>query len=177
MIEFLRSIAAHRLAWGLLAASALLLELCALFFQHVLGLHPCVMCIYERVALLGIGLAALIALIDPTRIWLRWPALLLWGFSSLRGLQLSLKHVDIQLNPSPFNTCSLFPDFPSWLPLDGWTPWFFAAYADCAERQWSLLGWELPQWLVPIFSLYLAIWLLILIANLAQKGRLAPCGE
>ena len=81
------------------------------------------------------------------------------------------------LHPSPFNTCSLFPDFPSWLPLDGWTPWFFAAYADCAERQWSLLGWELPQWLVPIFSLYLAIWLLILIANLAQQGRLAPCGE
>ncbi len=38
MIEFLRRIAAHRLAWGLLAASALFLELCALFFQHVLGL-------------------------------------------------------------------------------------------------------------------------------------------
>ena len=38
MIEFLRRIAAHRLAWGLLAASALFLELSALFFQYVLGL-------------------------------------------------------------------------------------------------------------------------------------------
>ena len=85
--------------------------------------------------------------------------------------------MDYLLNPSPFNTCSVFPDFPAWLPLDSWAPWFFGAYADCAERQWSFLGWELPQWLVPIFALYLAIWLVIAIANLAQKGRLGLCSE
>ena len=91
MIEFLRSIAAHRLAWGLLAASALLLELCALFFQHVLGLHPCVMCIYERIALLGVLSAGLLGMVAPQRWYLRWSALLLWGYSAFRGLQLALQ--------------------------------------------------------------------------------------
>lgn len=177
MIAYLQGITRQRSSWTLLLVSALFLEICAMVFQHGLGLSPCVMCIYERIATLGFMAAALIALINPQWLLLRWMGLLIWGFSAIRGLQLALKHVDYLLHPSPFNTCSLFPDFPSWLPLDGWTPWFFAAYADCAERQWSLLGWELPQWLVPIFSLYLAIWLLILIANLAQKGRLAPCGE
>jgi disulfide bond formation protein DsbB len=97
MIEYLRRIASHRLAWGLLAASAFALELCALFFQHVLGLHPCVMCIYERIALLGVS--------RPACSWsrqsagTRWSAMLLWGYSAFWGLKLALKHVDYQMNP------------------------------------------------------------------------------
>ncbi|MGL4794100.1 MAG: disulfide bond formation protein B, partial [Aeromonas jandaei] len=89
MIEFLRRLAANRLAWGLLAASALFLELCALFFQHVLGLHPCVMCVYERLATLGVLTAGLVGLIAPQKWYLRWSAMLLWGYSAFRGFQLA----------------------------------------------------------------------------------------
>ena len=99
MIEYLRRIASHRLAWGLLAASAFALELCALFFQHVLGLHPCVMCIYERIALLGVLTAGLLGMVAPERWYLRWSAMLLWGYSAFWGLKLALKHVDYQMNP------------------------------------------------------------------------------
>lgn len=114
------------------------------------------MCIYERVALLGIGIAALIALIDPTRFWLRWLALLLWGFSALRGLQLSLRHVDIQLNPSPFNTCSPFTEFPSFLPLDQWVPWMFTATPEIAPRSSgpSSAGRCPSGWCADLRSLY-----------------------
>ena len=89
------------------------------------------------------------------------------------GLQLSLKHVDYLLNPSPFNSCSFFPDFPAWLPLDVWFPWWFKPLAECSERQWNLLGWELPQWLVLIFSVYLIIWVVIVAANLLTHKYLA----
>ena len=177
MIAYLQGITQQRWSWLLLLVSAFFLELCAMVFQHGLGLFPCVMCVYERIATMGLMAAALAALINPKRALFRWLGILIWGYSAIRGLQLALKHVDYLLNPSPFNTCSVLPDFPSWLPLDTWAPWFFAAYADCAERQWSLLGWELPQWLVPIFALYLVIWLVIFIANLAQKGRFGTCGE
>jgi disulfide bond formation protein DsbB len=101
MIEFLRRIAAHRLAWSLLAASALFLELSALFFQHVLGLHPCVMCVYERIATLGVLTAGLLGMVAPQKWYVRWSALLLWGSSAFWGLKLALKHVDYQVNPSP----------------------------------------------------------------------------
>ena len=170
MISYIRTISRQRAAWLLLAASALAFELCGLFFQHVMGLAPCVMCVYERLAFVGIFVAALIALVAPEKPWLRWPAMLLWTYSAFRGLQLSLKHVDYQLNPSPFNTCSLFAEFPSWLPLEKWLPWMFYPTGDCSERQWSFLSWEMPQWLVLIFGCYLAVALVILIGNLA-KGR------
>lgn len=47
----------------LLALTAFTLELVALWFQHVMLLRPCVMCIYERCALLGIMFAGLIGAI------------------------------------------------------------------------------------------------------------------
>lgn len=173
MIVWLRSITQARLAWVLLGVSAVFLEVCALLFQHGLGLRPCLMCIYERIAVIGLIVSSVVALIDPSkRIW-RWSGLIMWGLCIYRGLQLSLRHVDYLLHPSPFNTCSLFPDFPSWLPLDVWFPWWFKPLAECSERQWSMLGWGLPQWLVLIFSLYLLVWLMVITANLLTHRYLA----
>ena len=50
-------------AWLLMAFTALALELTALWFQHVMLLKPCVLCIYERCALFGVLGAALIGAI------------------------------------------------------------------------------------------------------------------
>ena len=46
--------------WLLLALSALALELCALFFQYALDLAPCIMCVYQRVAICAIIVAGII---------------------------------------------------------------------------------------------------------------------
>ncbi len=48
-----------------MAFTALALELTALWFQHVMLLKPCVLCIYERCALFGVLGAALIGAIAP----------------------------------------------------------------------------------------------------------------
>ena len=170
MITFIRTISRQRPAWALLAGSTFAFEMCGLFFQHVMGLHPCVMCIYERVAFLGIFAGALLGLLAPQIKAVRWVAMLIWLYSAFRGLQLSLKHTDIQLHPSPFNTCSFFAEFPSWLPLDKWIPWMFNPTGDCSERQWAFLGWEMPQWLILIFGCYLAVALITMAGNVA-KGR------
>ena len=42
--------AEQRWAWALLFASALLLELVALYFQYGMDLKPCIMRIYQRTA-------------------------------------------------------------------------------------------------------------------------------
>lgn len=52
------------------------------------------MCIYERVAMMGIGGAAIIGLIAPQNGVVRWLGLAAWGYSSYRGLSLALEHVD-----------------------------------------------------------------------------------
>ncbi len=54
MLQYLNQCSRGRGAWLLMALTAFVLELVALWFQHVMLLQPCVMCIYERCALFGI---------------------------------------------------------------------------------------------------------------------------
>lgn len=82
-----------------MALTAFILELVALWFQHVMLLQPCVMCIYERCALLGIMGAGIVGAIAP-KTPLRYVALVIWLYSALRGLQLAWEHTMIQLHPS-----------------------------------------------------------------------------
>ncbi|SUG88215.1 disulfide bond formation protein B [Salmonella enterica subsp. enterica] len=53
MLRFLNQCSRGRGAWLLMAFTALALEMVALWFQHVMLLKPCVLCIYERCALFG----------------------------------------------------------------------------------------------------------------------------
>ena len=55
MLQYLNQCSRGRGAWLLMALTAFILELVALWFQHVMLLQPCVMCIYERCALFGIS--------------------------------------------------------------------------------------------------------------------------
>ncbi|CAH0525378.1 disulfide bond formation protein DsbB [Vibrio hippocampi] len=159
-----------RLAWGLLIACTLFFELSALFFQHVMLLPPCVMCIYERVAMFGILAAAAVGFINPSNGLLRWIGLLAWGASALKGLLLSLEHVSYQFNSSPFNTCDIFVTFPDWAPLNQWAPWLFEAYGDCSEIVWQFVGLSMPQWLVIIFAGNLVALAIIILAQFSKPS-------
>ncbi|PIB16578.1 disulfide bond formation protein DsbB [Vibrio rotiferianus] len=163
-----------RLSWLLLLIAIVFFEACALFFQHVMMLEPCVMCVYERVAMMGIGAAAMIGLIAPNNPLVRWVALAAWGASAYKGLMLAMQHVDYQFNPSPFATCDLFVTFPSWAPLNQWVPWMFEAYGDCAKIVWQFLGLSMPQWLVVIFAGNLIAFAFIVIAQFFGGKRKNP---
>nr|WP_275660338.1 disulfide bond formation protein DsbB [Vibrio parahaemolyticus] len=149
-------------------------EACALYFQHVMMLAPCVMCIYERVAMMGIGGAAIIGLIAPNNALFRWLGLIGWGLSSYKGLMLAMQHVDYQFNPSPFATCDLFVTFPSWAPLNQWVPWMFEAYGDCSKIVWRFFDLSMPQWLEVIFAGNLVALALIVIAQFFPVKRKNP---
>ncbi len=72
-----------------------------MYFQHLMLLAPCVMCIYERIAMLRIGVAALIGAIAPQNPVVRWLGFAFCGASSYKGLMLAIEHVNYQFNPSP----------------------------------------------------------------------------
>ena len=164
MLRFLNQCSQGRGAWLLMAFTALALELTALWFQHVMLLKPCVLCIYERCALFGVLGAALIGAIAP-KTPLRYVAMVIWLYSAFRGVQLTYEHTMLQLYPSPFATCDFMVRFPEWLPLDKWVPQVFVASGDCAERQWDFLGMEMPQWLLGIFIAYLIVAVLVVISQ------------
>ncbi|WP_108650567.1 disulfide bond formation protein DsbB [Dongshaea marina] len=175
MLDYLNQFTRHRGAWLLLAGGALFLELCALFFQYVLKLSPCEMCVYERAAVLGILLAGLIGAIAPRFFAIRWIGFLLWGYSAFRGLQLALEHVQIQLHPSPFQVCSLFAQFPSWMPLEKIAPWMFTPLGSCTEIDWQFLGLTMPQWMVGIFALFLALFFIFGLLQFKRKACNSCC--
>lgn len=171
MFSYLKALSIHRGGWFLLFLSALILESIALYFQHSMGLKPCVMCIYERVALFGILTAGLLGMLCPRFFIVRAIALLIGLFSAIKGLQLAITHTDYQLNPAPWNQCSPFVEFPSTLPLNQWLPSVFEATGDCSKITWQFLGWSMPQWLIGIFAAYIFILLLVCISQLSRKAR------
>lgn len=168
MLQYLNHFFARRLAWLLMALMAVILELAALYFQHVMLINPCVMCIYERCALFGIMGAGIVGAVAPYS-KLRHIGILIWLYSAWRGIQLSWQHTMLQLHPSPFRTCDFAARFPSWLPFDKWLPSVFAATGDCAEKPWKFLTLAMPQWLLLIFSLFMLMGGLVLFAQFVQR--------
>jgi len=150
----LKQLSLQRSSWLLLALTAFLIELCALYFQHVMHLKPCVMCIYERIPMLAIIAAGLIGASAPQNKLIRLIGFIIWATAAIWGLLLSMEHVDFQMNPSPFARCEFLPNFPEWLPLHELMPWLFNPTGDCADIVWQFLGYSMPQWLILIFSLY-----------------------
>lgn len=165
----LKTFSQGRLSWALLFFFIVIFEACALYFQHVMNLAPCVMCIYERVAMMGIGGAAIIGFIAPQNIAVRWLGLAAWGATAYKGLELAMQHVEYQFNPSPFATCDLFVTFPDWAPLNKWVPWMFEANGDCAKVVWQFLTLSMPQWLVIIFAGNLIALAFIVIAQFVKS--------
>ncbi|MCF7372501.1 MULTISPECIES: disulfide bond formation protein DsbB [Vibrio] len=174
ILNSLNQFSKGRLSWLLLLLFVVFFEACALYFQHVMMLAPCVMCIYERVAMMGVGVAAIVGLMAPNNPVFRWLGLIGWGLSSYKGLLLAQQHVDYQFNPSPFATCDLFVTFPSWAPLNQWAPWMFEAYGDCSKIVWQFLDLSMPQWLVVIFAGNLIALALIVIAQFFPARRTNP---
>ncbi|MDA9556022.1 disulfide bond formation protein DsbB [Vibrio sp.] len=159
----------QRIAWIILLISAIGVEVSGLIFQHIFNLQPCVMCIYERIAFLGIVGGALVGLIQPQKAIFRWLGLFIWLFSAIKGSQLALEHIDYQLNPSPFVTCDLFVNFPEWLPLNDWAPWIFEAYGDCSEIVWTLMGYTMPQWTLVLYAIYTLIATVFIVGQINTK--------
>lgn len=165
LINFAQS----RTAWLILTATALALELAALFFQYIMKLDPCVMCIYQRLAIFGILFAGLLGTVGYQSRIARVVAMGLWGTSAAYGLKLALELVDMQANPSPFATCSFLPEFPSWMPLHEWIPSIFMPTGMCTDIPWQMMGVTMGQWMIVAFSVYLLALLVFFIPALLSK--------
>lgn len=166
MYQFLTQLPKQRLPWVLLALTGVGLELCALFFQYAMKLDPCVLCVYERLAMMGIIFSGLIGAIAPHNVIFRFSGFTLWFVSAAASLSLAIEHVDIQQNPSPFATCDFFPNFPTWAPLNEWLPWLFNPTGYCDEISWQFLSYSMPQWLIVTATIYLTVAVLVFTLHL-----------
>ena len=125
-----------------MAFTAFALESTALYFQYGMGLQPCVLCVYERLATVGLFITGLIGALAPSSLIIRILALIVGLFSAIKGLMISIRHLDLQMNPAPWKQCEFLPNFPETLPLHKWLPAVFNPTGSCNESQWSLFRYH-----------------------------------
>lgn len=171
MLNALKIFSTQRSAWLLLFFSAASLEGTALYFQHGMGLQPCVLCVYERLAMVGLMVAGLLGALAPSSLFFRLLALAVGLFSAIKGLLVSVRHLDLQMNPAPWKQCEFIPNFPETMPFHQWFPAIFNPTGSCDNSQWSLFGITMVQWLVFIFAVYALLLILISLAQFKKARR------
>ena len=157
-MSLLSVLRAHRLRLNLLAAAACLaLYGFALYSQYQLGLEPCPLCIFQRVAVVLLGVSFLLAALVPTRA--RVPGAVttvLIGVAALWGAGVALRHLYIQsLPPGKVPVCGATLDY-MWevFPATEVLRKVLTGSGECAKVDWTFLGIAMPGWVL--------IWMLAL---------------
>ena len=120
----------------------------ALYSQYVLELYPCPLCIFQRIAVAGLGLVALAAALhNPGRTG-TWVYGVLGVITGGAGVGLAARHVWLQnLPPDQVPACGAGLDYMlDTLPIGSVIRQVLTASGECAEVSWRFLGLTMPAW-------------------------------
>lgn len=136
---------------GVLVVAALMAY--ALFEQYQMGVEPCPLCTFQRVAFIAMGLFFLIgALHNPGRTG-RWIYAVLVFIGGAIGGGIAIRHLYLQsLPPSEVPACGpgleyLLDAFPFRRVLE----LVFTGSGECAVVNWSFLGISMPGWTLAFY--------------------------
>ena len=155
---------AARLYWVGLIGCGALLAIAYFYFQQKLGLAPCPLCMFQRAALVGVAFFCLLGIIfRPKKIGSK---LLVLGatISSFIGLLIAGRQVWLQHLPAD-KVPECGPDLSFMLemnPIFDVVQQVIAGSGECAEVQWTLFSFSMPEWMVLIFSVTVLICLRLL---------------
>lgn len=144
---------ARRWYWFGLITSLALVAVAYFYFQLQLGLAPCPLCMFQRAALLGVAACCLLGvLLRPGKVLAK---LLAFGGAlfSLSGMAIAGRQVWLQHLPAD-QVPECGPDLAFMLdvfPLTQVITQVFQGSGECAEVQWSLLWFSMPEWMLLIF--------------------------
>ena len=133
---------------GLGAVTCAALMLYALYAQHGLGLEPCPLCIFQRVAVVALGLLFLLAAVHPAGVLVRRIYAVLVALVALAGSSVAARHVWLTtLPPERVPACGPGLDFMlEAFPLSEALSMVLAGSGECAEIDWVFLGLSMPAW-------------------------------
>jgi disulfide bond formation protein DsbB len=130
----------------------------AFYAQYGMGLVPCHLCIFQRVALAALGLAFLAAVFisRPGGRGIFCAALI--GLMGLATIATAGRHVWIQMQPEgSVPACGADLAFMLDLfPLTDVILKVFKAGGECAKIDWSFLGLSMPAWVLVLAVLLTA---------------------
>jgi disulfide bond formation protein DsbB len=146
----------------------------ALYVEHVLGLEPCPLCMFQRVAVMAVGAVCLLAALHgPTGWGVRIYAVLALLMAGL-GSAIAGRHVWLQSLPKDqLPSCAPPMDY-MWenLPFGNMLKTVLMTSGECADVDWQFLGFSMPVW---TFLFFLAIGVVMIVVSVfpPRRGRLA----
>ena len=122
----------------------------ALFSQHVLLLDPCPLCIFQRVAVILLGLVLLLAALHnpgqrSARVYAVLVAIVAAGGAAVAGWHVRLQNLPSDEVPSCGPGLAYLVDN---FPLSEAISLIFKGSGECAEVAWRFLGLSMPMWVV-----------------------------
>lgn len=152
----------HYFSLGLLVCVAALATV--YFFQYVKGLHPCPLCIMQRLAFYGYGLVCLLAVIQHAKGKMaRMYSMGLTLLSSF-GISMALRQLYLQHLPAgQAPACAPSLNFMlKNFPLHEVLKTLFYGSGDCAIVHWKFLGLSMAGWslmcMLVLFVLSVKLW-------------------
>lgn len=139
----------YRVVSGLLFVASVIGMSFALYLEHVQGLEPCPLCVFQRLGLIGLGFMSLLAWIHhPKRRVVRAIYAGLGSLSILWSTAVAARHVWLQhLPPDQVPSCGPGLDYlVDALPLKGVLQQVLSGSGECAVIDWTFLGQSLPFW-------------------------------
>jgi disulfide bond formation protein DsbB len=122
----------------------------ALFAQHVLLLDPCPLCVFQRVAVISIGIICLVAALHNPAGAGRIVYAVLLGLAAVAGASVAGRHAWLQqLPPDQVPSCGPGLDYMlETLPFTEVLGKVFRGSGECAEIVWQFLGLSMPGWVL-----------------------------
>jgi disulfide bond formation protein DsbB len=150
-------------------AIAIALMAYALFAQYVQGYEACPLCIFQRVALIVLGLIMLVAGLHAARGAGARAYSVLGLLAAATGAGISARHLYLQsLPPDAVPACGPGLDYLlDALPLVDVIRNVFTGSGECAEVNWSFLGLSMPGWVLIWFVI---LGVLVAAANWRKLG-------
>ncbi len=142
-----------RIVNGLIFMACVCAMLCALYFQYVMGLPPCPLCITQRVFICLVGVLAFMALIhNPKASGINFYAVLT-GLSAAAGAFFAGRQVWLQSLPEDqVPACGPPLDYiMNNFPILDALQVLLAGDGNCAEVTWRFIGLSMPSWVLIIF--------------------------
>lgn len=134
----------------------------ALALQHAVGLAPCPLCIFQRMAYFAVGIFAAFAAALAPRPSARVLGVLVL-VSALAGAGIAGRHVWLQMNPESLACGPGLQIMLENFPLTDVLPKVFRGSGDCADA-WTLIGLTIAEWSLLWFVIISAATLVALFA-------------
>ena len=149
---------AGRFFWGSIILISSLLIIAALYFQEIMNLKPCFLCINQRIAIFIIGISAILGFFFINKKKATYFSFLLFFIGSLFGLIVATYQTYLQINPPKFSSCGAGMDhILANNSLMEALPLLLKPTGDCSDIQWVFLSLSMPQWMMVVFSMFLFV--------------------